>query len=249
MSLEASQWAWDQPLSGNAKLVLLALANWADDEWSCFPGIELIAAKTSTSKNTVIRIVQQLETAGYIAKQRRLGSGGYRTSNRYWLNPKSQTDTKDSSPKSDELRSQTGRPYVPTVGLDTKENLQEPKEDIRGGARGLVDDPLEQAFETVWSAWPKKADRKDAWLKFRSTVKKKFPDGFDLLVESMLDHAQAYRKYRPDPRYVPAMAVWLNKERWRELPITEPQGMLRPVPVQHLDLTDHERELLSGKKR
>jgi len=79
-------WAFSQKVGGNDKLVLLALADHADENWSCFPGMETIAAKASVSVRTVQRVLERLESIGLVAHERRNSSTtGYRTSSRYTL--------------------------------------------------------------------------------------------------------------------------------------------------------------------
>lgn len=79
-------WAFAQKVGGNEKLVLLALADHADEEWSCYPGMETLAAKASVSVRTVQNVLARLEEAGYLTRERRHSQNtGYRTSNRYTL--------------------------------------------------------------------------------------------------------------------------------------------------------------------
>lgn len=61
MSVKASTWAWKQPIGGNSKLVLLALADHADDRGICWPGTWGLAGKCHTDRRTVTRNIRQLE--------------------------------------------------------------------------------------------------------------------------------------------------------------------------------------------
>jgi hypothetical protein len=67
-------------------------------------------------------------------------------------------------------------------------------------------------FEQVWPSWPKKDDRKDALQKFHIALRK-FRGREGELVQAITAHAEAYRLYR-ELQFTPALAVWLNKERW-----------------------------------
>ncbi|MFF2566677.1 helix-turn-helix domain-containing protein [Streptomyces sp. NPDC058084] len=85
MSIEAMAWAFRQNISKpGAKLVLLALCDFADESWSCFPGQETLAVKTSQGERTVRRHLEWLEQEGYIVSRARF-SNGRRTSNRYTI--------------------------------------------------------------------------------------------------------------------------------------------------------------------
>jgi uncharacterized phage protein (TIGR02220 family) len=61
MSVKSSTWAWKQPLGGNLKLILLALADHADDRGICWPGTWGLADKCHTDRRTVTRNIRQLE--------------------------------------------------------------------------------------------------------------------------------------------------------------------------------------------
>lgn len=82
-------WAWQKELpSPTHKFLLVALADMADEEHSCFPGQERIARMIGTSVSTVRRTLKDLEAWGLITRQRRQRDDGYRTSDRYYLQVK-----------------------------------------------------------------------------------------------------------------------------------------------------------------
>ena len=78
-------WAWLMFLSPTQKLVLMALADAADDEGVCWPSIATIARKCSISERTAQRIVAELIRSGLLNAQARYKSDGSRTSNKYKL--------------------------------------------------------------------------------------------------------------------------------------------------------------------
>lgn len=55
MAHRATSWAWELKLPGTRKLVLLALADMADEFNSCYPGQERLAEMTSVAVITVRR--------------------------------------------------------------------------------------------------------------------------------------------------------------------------------------------------
>ena len=72
---------WDrQDLSSTQKLVLLSLADWANDEGLCWPSIDRLAIKTSMAGRSVQRIIRDLESMGFVRRDEVLGKG-----NRYWI--------------------------------------------------------------------------------------------------------------------------------------------------------------------
>ncbi len=86
MSIKAINQAFKSNLSGNIKLVLLALADCADDSMSCFPSYSHIAKKASISITTAKRIIKKLEEMQVLKKQHRFKKGKkQQTSNIYTL--------------------------------------------------------------------------------------------------------------------------------------------------------------------
>lgn len=87
MGVKTMGWAFDQPLSGHRKVVLLALANDANDQTGlCWPGQKRIAAMAGICERTARTILKELEDGGYIARTRRERENGSRTSDLITLN-------------------------------------------------------------------------------------------------------------------------------------------------------------------
>jgi len=85
VSVRVSTWAWKQPLGGNRKLVLLALAEHANDEGTCYPGQRTLAAKCGISERALQTHLAALEAAGFIERERRHRGDGTRKSDMYTL--------------------------------------------------------------------------------------------------------------------------------------------------------------------
>ncbi|RFA14233.1 hypothetical protein B7R21_06445 [Subtercola boreus] len=85
MSYTATKWAYDLPLTGSAKGILVALADMADEANSCYPGQEKLAAMTGRSVKTIERALKYLEAAKLLVRVHRHGAQGWRTSDRYEL--------------------------------------------------------------------------------------------------------------------------------------------------------------------
>lgn len=81
MSIKEMSRVWsDSAQKGNSLLLLLALADNANDAGYCFPGVEYLAHKTRMSERTVLRMIEELERAGEIAVDHRRTKG-----NRYMI--------------------------------------------------------------------------------------------------------------------------------------------------------------------
>lgn len=72
MSIELMNLVWnDAGTKGAARLVLLALADQANDTGTCWPSLATIARRVNVSRSMVARILTKLEEKGYVTRQRR----------------------------------------------------------------------------------------------------------------------------------------------------------------------------------
>ena len=86
MSIEALNWAWSVPdVSPAQKLVLLALANYADERGKCWPSIRTVSNRTCLGRRTVTRALETLGRAGLIKSGQRSRDDGSQSSNTYNL--------------------------------------------------------------------------------------------------------------------------------------------------------------------
>lgn len=77
MSVAMMSLVWKcAPYSGNSLLVLLALADWSNDEGACWPSMASIAAKARIEKRSAQRIVRNLVSNGYLNIEDRAGKKG-----------------------------------------------------------------------------------------------------------------------------------------------------------------------------
>ena len=85
MSIAAMNWAWRQQLAPTAKLVLMSLADAADDHGVCWPSVPTVARKCCVSSRTVRRIMQKLIACELLSAEPRYRPDGSCSSNRYRL--------------------------------------------------------------------------------------------------------------------------------------------------------------------
>jgi len=78
-------WAWHQALKPVPKLVLMALADAADDQGICWPSVATLASKVGVSTRTVRRVMQELISGKLLVTEQRYRSDGSCSSNRYRL--------------------------------------------------------------------------------------------------------------------------------------------------------------------
>lgn len=69
MSIDAMKWVWKySETKGSERLVLLALADHADEKWQCWPSLTSIANKCRLHRRYVINILNKLEEGGHITR-------------------------------------------------------------------------------------------------------------------------------------------------------------------------------------
>jgi len=78
-------WAWQQALKPVPKLVLMALADAADDQGICWPSVATLASKVGVSTRTVRRVMHELISGELLSAEQRYRSDGSCSSNRYRL--------------------------------------------------------------------------------------------------------------------------------------------------------------------
>lgn len=71
MSLNAIRWAFVQPVEAPVKFVLVALADHADEDGTCWPGLDRLTTVTCLSRSTIIRALEKLERVGLLRRTKR----------------------------------------------------------------------------------------------------------------------------------------------------------------------------------
>ena len=75
MSIRLMNLAWQAKLTSTQKLVLIAMADWSNDEGICWPSIAKLASKTSLSERGLRKVIRNLEQLGHINTQEKPGNG------------------------------------------------------------------------------------------------------------------------------------------------------------------------------
>lgn len=101
-------WAWEQKLPPNSKLILMSLADAADDTGTCWPRVRIIADKCCTSERTVQRVLKEFEKSGVLTVSQRFRADGAQTSNSYQLSLFTPPDNLSPPPPSSHPRGEMG---------------------------------------------------------------------------------------------------------------------------------------------
>lgn len=92
MSIAALNWAWHQDCpNATAKLVLIALADRADDDGVCWPRMDTVAERAGVSPRQVSTHLKALEDMGLLTRKRRRRGDGTLGSYTYTLLHRQQT--------------------------------------------------------------------------------------------------------------------------------------------------------------
>ncbi len=127
MSILALNLAWKlrlKQLSSGDKLVLLTLADYANDDGDCWPSIKSLAEKCSMHQRNVIKHLNKLVTIGLVVKRYRHDKKGYRRSSFYNLNL-DQNLGGETPPRTPSLSGETP-PRTPSLSGETPWVLIEP---------------------------------------------------------------------------------------------------------------------------
>lgn len=220
-------WVWESgPADQSERFVLLALADYANDEGECWPSMAGIAAKVCMSERGVRKVVRQLEDGGWISTK--IG-GGRRAANAYKITtnpePRSAIDSKKGgttfppeprSPGTTFHKPGTTFPTNPEPrSAEPSSNHQEPSLSARKAEPFQVEGtgPSDDRFAEFWAAYPKPEGRDPAEVEFiRACV--------TTPADTIIAGASAYAASRSgqEPRFTMQAARWLKERRWTDTP-------------------------------
>lgn len=214
MSHKASNWAFDQQLEPRYKIILLALADYADADGYCYPGQQALVRRCSMSESTLRRGLKYLEEIGLISRERRNSENGQRKTDGYQLNPETPPVNLTGSLPVKTGQNRGGYPSTVTGTRNRQKNRQEePPETI-------------EKFEEFWDIWPRPVGKPKALLAFQAALKDR-----RATADQIIAAAIAYRDhpYRPQAQYVPHPTTWLHRDGWNDElpPAPAPTGPVR----------------------
>lgn len=256
MSTRASAWAWDLEIEGmtsTLKIVLLRLADHADEDGFSFPRQSTIATKSYLSRQTVNKSLRQLEDMGLIKMdQRKHPTGAFRSSLYELIMPPrvKQSDTANSSGKD---RVNYGDTAPPVSSRETRRHVNEGDRGCQAERQGLSNTPTEvvadddtfnlhlepslqpphepaKGKQRKAAPWPK-----DAWIQFWALYPNKDAKGASLKSFQRIDEAgevefadimEGLRHYvnKDDFREWAMPTTWLNQDRWEARPKQKVRG-------------------------
>ena len=201
------------------KLILIGLADRADEQGSCYPSKRDLANIAVCSEKTVQRTIQTLQEKGFMKVQAR-AIDGRQTSNRYFLSLDrmmqamvfSRGDTMSprvghsDSPEGDTMS------HEPHIGTSHLTSQKEPHT-LRAAASETAGELFEQ-FRVAYPASRRKTEVKQAKAQFTAALKK--VDSPQVLIDAAAAYANYCQVQGTEPRYIKGMWRWLRDERWMD---------------------------------
>ena len=185
----SSVWA-NSPYRGEALLLHLALADFANDEGTCFPSQKTLAKKARCSENYVRVAVKRMVQDGLL--EITAPSNGRGNAYTYLLKPH---PANPHSPVPHSPRRET--PFV-EKSVPLNKNRHEPS--------------LTDEFNQFWEAYPRKVAKGVA----RKAFGKVFANHKDLTIGQLLEAVKQYAASVTDIKYCAYPATWLHGERWMD---------------------------------
>lgn len=171
MSIKLMSVVWDIPLPPGEKLVLLALADQAnDDGWQCWPAVETIARRSGQGERTVRRTLASLEEKQLLTRHHREG-----TSTQYHIHPGHYGTPANLAPLPKTTKTPANLAPKPLRTTNTK---------IEKRARVIPDDWMPEEFKAgtksraVTDGWTQEqyAEHLEAFMAHHSAKGSKFAD-------------------------------------------------------------------------
>ena len=236
MSLKASAWAWEQPCGGMPKLVLLAIADYANrDNDSAWPSVETLATRCGVNRTTVIRALKKLTDDNLVQCENRPNR-----TNVYHLkvdslgSRRATTIVAESDCHSRGERPPQSRSATLTYKEPVKNQLKNPGEECyrenreNRGAQTRGEEKRgeqEELVKAIYDAYPRKVNKPAALVSIAKTIKREATKkdlGMSpkaLLEKTKLWATAVEQRLAADPdsrKFIKHPATWFNQQCYLE---------------------------------
>lgn len=201
-----------------ARLLMLALADRANEQGRAWPGNKDLMRRTGLSESSVIEAKKKAVALEELHVQR---NGGPHRTDLYTLQILDRPDSGPSRIERDTL--QIPDPNPPDFGPKPSLTLKNPHSLDRVSRKSKPDEDPD--FATFWQAYPRKTAKTNAAKAWRATAQHRPP--LNGLLGALEKHKLSHQWQ--EPRFIPHPATWLNGHRWAdELQPAEP---VEPQPI------------------
>jgi hypothetical protein len=218
---------WEADLPTTEKMVLLAIADAADDDGAnAWPSVATLARKASVTPRRVQQVITALVHRGLLTVDPQAGGVRHmrhdRRPNLYAISldgvqsisPRRVDGVKSEAPRGEIFDTDGVKPISPYPSLEPSLEPSKNTPVVAGpvAVAGSVE------FAEFWAAYPRREARKAAeaaWRKARATV------GADVIIAGA-------RRYAADPNrdaaFTAHASTWLNQGRWDDEPLPDRSG-------------------------
>ena len=212
MSIKIMSRVWEfGPEKQADRFVLLAIADYANDDGECWPSITGICRKTCMSERGVQTIIRRLEAQGWLDIET---GKGRRNCNLYTVkNPALHAPRTTCTPHMDaqtpHMDVKNPAPHAPEPSY----NHQEPSELYIPDQLSLVA-PVSKPpdlFSEFWDRYPRKASKAEAHKAYARAMKKIAHDDLMFALSERLPALEM-----KEQKFIPHASTWLNQERWND---------------------------------
>lgn len=220
--------AWPVPLPSGAKLLLVALADRADDTGKSWPSRAMLVEQTGLSEVTLWRHLRDLVNAGLVTQQRRRQSSTVYTVHEAVLIVAAKRPEECKSLHPETVQNETLQNETVHSDDQNRSKLKVSKENPHEPPTSLSDTPtrtLPDRFAEFWSAYPKrggrsmnKDDARKAWTAAVKAIRKPDDDGISWTVDQIIDGTRRFAREcqsYDDPGRVKMPAGWLRAGGWK----------------------------------
>lgn len=225
MSVKVSSWVWHgdetAELAGNEMILLLALADVADDNGRCrfmtddddltYGGL---ARKARVDRRTIERLIPKLRARGLVDHSR----GTKSTPNEFTIRVpwgRSSTDNLSGNGSVDSPTPVRDSPTAVHAFTDNGDNHSSyRRNDVDVTPVVPAGDDVAEKLEELWSLWPssRRSTRKVVERSLRAALK---VGRWVSVISAARAHVEVWATWPPaDVQYVPLLSTWLNQERW-----------------------------------
>lgn len=190
------------------KFVMMALADYADEEWSCFPSVAQLAQYTGQGEKTVRDHLDALEDAGFITRNRARRDDGTLGRYRFCIQRRNLPVAKIARGEKQPKPAADFAAHNPHRNHQSNSSLRD-------------DERARKSFAELWSIFPRRPGQS------RKTAFKAFLALSDRDQTVCVDGAKAFagefeagRSARREStekalQFVPALVRWIEGESWR----------------------------------
>jgi len=181
------------------RLILILLANYCDDQNSCYPSYSHIA-KLAGLKDPkhIARIVKEFEELGLLKIQTRYKADGGNTSNRYFLT----LGSRDNHARGLQTPTPPILDTTPLLVSTPSNTKEETKDNTKDNTKSDYD------FKSFWSLYPRKENKHQAEVKYK-LVSKTYSQ--EMLLEMLNRYINDITFKKMDKKFIPYCSTFLNK--------------------------------------